>query len=135
MPARDTYDEAVIHTLVNVGWKITHDSYVLSVNDDHLCGDAGAERIVAAEGGTEKIAVEIKSLPGPSELHDLSLAVGQFVICRLALEERESCRRLVLAVPDDVYRDLLQHWIASPIIAGLAIGVLAFRADSEEIGQ
>jgi hypothetical protein len=37
--------------------------------------DLGAERLIAAERGTERIAVEIKSFRSPSEIHDIEEAV------------------------------------------------------------
>lgn len=42
--------------------------------------DLGAERLIAAEKNTEKIAVEIKSFTRPSALKDLEEALGQFVL-------------------------------------------------------
>lgn len=41
--------------------------------------------ILAAERGTEKIAVEIKSFLGDSELFEYHAALGQFLNYRLAL--------------------------------------------------
>ena len=46
--------------------------------------DLGAERLIAAEKGIEKIAVEVKSFVGSSKIEDLRDAVGQFVIYRLS---------------------------------------------------
>ena len=43
------------------GWQITHDPLDLSTDDVELLADLGAERVIGAERGNEKICVEIKS--------------------------------------------------------------------------
>jgi hypothetical protein len=77
MPARDIYHNAVRNALIKDGWKITHDPYPLSFGFRDVFVDIGAERLIAAERGSEKIAVEIKTFLGASEIRDFELAVGQ----------------------------------------------------------
>ena len=60
--------------------------------------DLAAEELVAAEKEGRKIAVEIKSFIGASELEDLKNAIGQFVIYRNVLKNREPARKLYLAI-------------------------------------
>lgn len=64
--------------------------------------DLGAEKLIAAEKGNEKIAVEVKSFIGASETTEFSTALGQFLKHQFALEETEPDRKLYLAVPNDV---------------------------------
>ena len=65
MPARDIYHETVKNALVKDGWTITHDPLRLRLRrGKNLFVDLGAERLLAAERGTEKIAVEIKTSRG-----------------------------------------------------------------------
>ena len=59
MPARDLYHDAVKNALVKDGWTITHDPFIVEIEGDRLYIDLGAERVIAAEKGTRKIAVEI----------------------------------------------------------------------------
>lgn len=81
MPARDLYHDAVKNALVKDGWTITHDPIRLRLRrGKNLFVDLGAERLLAAEKGTEKIAVEIKSFVRASDMKDLEDAVGQFVL-------------------------------------------------------
>ena len=61
---------------------------------------------IAAEKEGRKIAVEIKSFLGTSELDDLEDALGQFGIYQAILEMREPERLLYLAVPNGI-RELL----------------------------
>ena len=65
MPARDTYHDAVKNALIKDGWTITHDPLVVELGGDRLFIDLGAERVIGAEKGTRKIAVEVKTVRRP----------------------------------------------------------------------
>ncbi len=54
--------------LVKDGWTITHDPLVLPFGERSLRVDLGAQAPVAAERDGRKIAVEIKSFVGRSEI-------------------------------------------------------------------
>jgi hypothetical protein len=85
MPARDVYHDQVKSALVKDGWRITHDPLSLKWNEQDLFVDLGAEEVLAAEKSGRRIAVEIKSFIGPSQMHDLEQALGQFILYRIAL--------------------------------------------------
>ena len=59
--AKDLYHDLVRIALEKDGWTITDDPYYLTLETTKLKVDLGAERIIAAERGMEKIAIEIKS--------------------------------------------------------------------------
>jgi hypothetical protein len=80
MPAKDTYHDAVRNALVKDGWTITDDPFRLIWGERDFYVDLGAERIVAAEKAGKRIAVEVKSFLGTSPVHDLELALGQFLL-------------------------------------------------------
>jgi hypothetical protein len=61
--------------------------------------DLGAESVLAAERGSQKIAVEIKSFLSDSTLADLHAAIGQYTVYHDILEELEPDRILYLALP------------------------------------
>jgi len=61
MPARDIYHDHVKAALVKDGWTITDDPLKLSFGRKNIYVDLGAERLIAAAKGGQKIAVEIKS--------------------------------------------------------------------------
>ncbi len=63
----------------------------------------GAERLIAAEKGSEKIAVEVKSFLHVSFITAFYEAVGKFVIYEEALEIEEPERVLFLAIPEHIY--------------------------------
>lgn len=109
VPARDLLHEAVKTALVRDGWTITDDPYRMKVGMRNIYVDLGAERLIAAERGTERITVEIKGFRSPSEIHDLEEAVGQFVIYERVLERIEPTRVLFLAVPEAKWQTLFQE--------------------------
>lgn len=90
MPARDLYHNVVVQTLIRDGWNITHDPLILSYGGKDLFVDLGAERIlIAAQQGTQKIAVEVKSFLRPSPMRDLEEAVGQYDVYQTILTETD----------------------------------------------
>jgi hypothetical protein len=101
--AKDKYHENVRQALEKDGWKITEDPYFLMVGKRRGYIDLGAERIIVAEKESEKIAVEVKSFIGTSDLDSFEDALGQFLIYLVALEEKDITRTLYLAVPEAFY--------------------------------
>ena len=80
MPAKDRYHDSVKAALVRDGWTITHDPLTLRWGKKDMFVDLGAEKLLAAEKGERKIAVEVKSFLGRSELRDLQQALGQYTM-------------------------------------------------------
>jgi XisH protein len=115
--AKDKIHQAVRDALEIGGWEITHDPYTLKVGRRKGFIDLGAKReIIAAVKGTEKIAVEVKSFLGQSDLDDFEYALGQFIIYFNALEEVEPERLLYLALPKEFY----DHFFDDPFFEKLA---------------
>lgn len=103
--ARDKFHPNVKEALEKDGWTVTSDPYFLMVGRRRGFIDLGAEReIITAERGTEKIAVEVKSFIGGSDLDQFEDALGQFIIYFNALEEKEPDRELYLATPTAFYK-------------------------------
>jgi len=109
MPAPDIYHHVVKNALIKDGWTITHDSYTLTFGQRNVFVDLGAERLVAAERNQEKIAVEIKSFHGASDVRDLEMALGQYVFYRSLLARFEPGRKLFLAVPYSIFVSTLDE--------------------------
>ena len=84
MPARDFYHDKVRNALIKDGWTITHDPYSMKLGSADLFVDLGAEKIIAAEKGSDKIAVEIKSFLGKSIIAQTQDAIGQFIMYRFS---------------------------------------------------
>ena len=135
MPARDVYHNNFKSALIKAGWTITHDPYTLSFGAKDVFVDLGAERLLAAEKGSEKIAVEIKSFRGISDIRDFEVAIGQYVFYRSLLARFEAQRKLFLAVPHSVFVTLMNEAIARPVLEDLAIAIVAFDVQQEVIIQ
>ena len=76
MSRRDLFHEAVKQGLIKQQWIVTEDPLELEWDEIKVKVDLGAERLIAAERGEEKIAVEIKSFITPSAISDFHTAVG-----------------------------------------------------------
>lgn len=94
-----------------------------------------AERVIAAEKDNEKIAVEIKTFIGKSTMYDLHLAVGQFMVYQIALEEKEPDRVLFLAVPMEVLQEIFLKPKASKLTERVDLKIIGFDVEKEEIVQ
>ncbi len=88
MSKRDKYHDTVKQALINEGWTITHDPYLFQT-DPKLATDLGAERLLAAERGYERIAVEVKSFLRSSQVVDLEEALGQYTLYQLFLRQQD----------------------------------------------
>ncbi len=101
---KDKYHDLVRLALENDGWVITHDPYKIKLGKRRGYIDLGAEKkMIAAEKGEDKIAVEIKSFSSPSDLDSFENALGQFLIYWRALKFKEPDRILYLGVPRSFY--------------------------------
>ena len=112
MSARDLFHQAVVNALLKEQWLITHDPLEIQLEETKLKIDLGAERLIAADKGEEKIAIEIKSFASNSPVSDFHTALGQFLNYQIILEETQSERELYLAVPNDTYISFFQTRLA-----------------------
>lgn len=96
MTARDLFHDAVKRGLQKEQWTISQDPMELEWDNVKVKIDLTAERLIAAERGEEKIAVEIKSFIGTSAISDFHTALGQFLNYRIMLEENDPQRYLYL---------------------------------------
>ncbi len=136
MSAKDIFHDKVKNALIKDGWTITDDPYSLKWdNGESLFIDLAAERVIAAEKDNEKIAVEIKTFIGKSTMYDLHLAVGQFMVYQIALEEKEPERILFLAVPMEVFQEIFLKPKASKLTERVNLKIIGFDIEKEEIVQ
>lgn len=135
MSVRDAYHDLVRQALVSEGWRITHDPYRLSYGQTEVYVDLGAELPIAAEKEGEKIAVEIKSFTGKSEIRDLEQALGQFVLYRVLLSAAEPDRIMYLAMPQVAYESLFENRQGRLLLEQAALKVITFDHQTGEIKQ
>ncbi|MGK7877870.1 MAG: XisH family protein [Xenococcaceae cyanobacterium] len=135
MPAKDIYHDPVKTALEKDGWKITDDPFKLKWGLRELFVDLGAKKLLAAQKGEEKIAVEIKSFISPSPITDLETALGQYLLYSNILEEIESDRLLYLAIRQATYREIFSEPIGMLVVQKNSIRLLVFDPKKEEITQ
>lgn len=126
MAARDFYHQAVRSALEKDGWIITDDPLDLTIGEVALFADLGAERIIAAERGSERIAVEIKSFLDQSPVSEFHKALGQYENYRLSLEELDPTRTLWLAIPDEAWNDFFQRPFIQKSVQRYGIELIIF---------
>lgn len=59
MPRKDLFHDLVKQALINDGWTVTHDPLFIKWKGAEYFPDLGAEKVIAAEKGLEKVAIEI----------------------------------------------------------------------------
>jgi XisH protein len=133
--AKDLFHDAVRRGLEKDQWIVTDDPLELELEEITVKIDLGAERLIAAERGEEKIAVEIKSFIGTSAISDFHTALGQFLNYRIMLEINEPDRLLYLAVPRETYRTFFQSRFAQIAIERHQIELIVYDPIMEEIVQ
>lgn len=133
--AKDLFHDAVRRGLEKERWTVTDDPLELELEEITVKIDLGAERLIAAERGEEKIAVEIKSFIGTSAISDFHTALGQFLNYRIMLEVNEPDRLLYLAVPRETYQTFFQSRFAKIAIARHQLKLIVYEPISEEVIQ
>ena len=109
--ARDLFHENVKEALIKEGWIITNDPLSFKIGNMQVQIDLGAERLIGAERGTDKIAIEIKTFGSLSFITSLYEAVGKYIIYRNVLALRDPERLLYLAVPESIYSRFFEEQV------------------------
>ncbi|WP_443029083.1 element excision factor XisH family protein [Spirulina sp. CS-785/01] len=117
------------------GWVITDDPLSLRVGERDLFVDLGAEKLIAAERGDIKIAVEIKSFISQSLIKDLENAIGQYILYLKILTRLEPERTLYLAVNQEIFTNFFAEEVVQIILSDGIIKLIIFDALEEEITQ
>ena len=134
--AKDIFHNNVKIALEKDGWQITHDPYQLRYGMADVYIDFAAEDAIAAQKGSRKIAVEVKSFAGGSTISEFHTALGQFLNYRIAIEVSNEPERVVyFAVPVDTYQMFLRFEPAKMIIERYEIRLIVYNANQEVITQ
>lgn len=135
MPKKDFYHNAVVNALTADDWRITDDPLHLSYGGRNLYIDLGADRPIGAEKEGRKIAVEIKSFIGESDIHELGQSIGQYNMYRNLLAEIDPERILWLAVPSFAYDGIFREEIGQLMISREQIGLIVFDEIKERVRE
>lgn len=132
MPAKDIYHDHVKNALIKDGWTITHDPLTLKWGKKDVYIDLGAEQIIAAQKIERKIAVEIKSFIGESEVEDLKNALGQYILYHDILLRTQPDRVLYLAIRESTYADIFEEPIGEILLENHRVKLIVFDPTKEE---
>jgi hypothetical protein len=99
MSLREIYYDKVKSALIKDGWTITHDPLRLFWDGSER--KIELESVLGAEKADQLIAITIGSFVGPSDVSDLERALGQYLMCRLALQQQQPGYDLYLAVSEE----------------------------------
>jgi len=134
--AKDVFHQQVKNALIKDGWKITHDPFTIRISEAvKLQIDLAAESAIAAERDLEKIAVEIKSFIGDSDISAFHTALGQYLNYFQALEEQEPDRIVYLAIPVETYEDFFQLPFIQRSLKRYQVKLMIYDPKLEEIKQ
>jgi hypothetical protein len=132
---KDRFHHIVKSALEKEGWIITHDPYEIQVGEVDFEIDLAAEMLLAAEKDNYRIAVEIKSFIGTSNVSEFHTALGQFMNYRYALEEEDPQRQLYLAIPETIYNTFFQRRFIASVIKRNSIRLIIYNVQQEVITQ
>jgi len=135
MPAKDFFHNTVKMSLEKDGWIITDENLFIEVEDVDFYIDLTAEKMLVAEKTGKKIAVEVKSFLGASDVTEFHSALGQCLNYRSALRLTEPDRTLYLAIPEDVYNEFFIRRFIQRVIVEHQLKLLIFNPTQEEIVQ
>ena len=133
MAALDYIHNTVKSALVKDGWTITADPLLLSTKDITLRVDLAAERAIAAEKAGRRIAVEVKSFLGHSQITDFERALGQYELYRSLLERTKADRKLYLAVPSDTFAEFFQLETIEYVVDRHDLAILVIDVQKEQV--
>jgi hypothetical protein len=134
MPKRDKYHFHVREALEKDNWTITDDPLDLTFGEVELFADLGAARVLAAERGVEKIAVEIKSfLEEQSPVSEFHRASGQYDSYRYALEDKEPDRIIFLAIPEAIWKTFFQRPLIQKIVHEKPLKIIIIDIENRTI--
>jgi hypothetical protein len=135
MAAKDKFHEEVKRALIKDQWTVTDDPLRIESEGQDFEIDFGAERLIWAERGVEKIAIEVKSFLNSSAITDFYGAWGQFSTYRLALKRQDPERILYLAVPEEVYEVFFRSPFIQIAIEEFKLLLIVYEPREEVIVQ
>lgn len=132
--AKDIYHYCVKEALISDGWIITDDPLtLLNRAEGGLSTDLGAEKIITAEKGLIKIAVEVKSFLNPSVIHDFLHAIGQYKGYETVLKWKKADRIMYLAIPQFAFDQLIEYEFVSEMINEMSLKLIIFDEELKQI--
>lgn len=131
MPAKDRYHDRLKQALIKHKWRITREQVKLKIGDRRLWIDFEAEQRV----NDALILVEVKEMVSASQVNDLANSIGQYLMYRVALENKNIQTPLYMAVSNTTFRGILSEEIGQLMIKRFDIWLIIFDPESEVITE
>lgn len=132
--AKDYFHIHVRKALEADGWTITHDPFRVEFEGDESEMDLGAERLLAAEKGKEKIVVEVKSFLQTSIVYQFHDALGKYMNYLVGLQlTGETERKLFMALPNQAWLRISEMPLLMASLETYHVRLIVFDAYKSEI--
>jgi hypothetical protein len=133
MPRQDECEPKVIRALQKDGWTIVaQPSHFYSVDGVHIYPDLAARR----EETQELVIIEVKCFTGKFSIREEYFrALGQYIIYREVLVQRQQEELLFMSVQTDVYDTLLKQDVFQASIRRDRVKLVIIDMDQEIIRQ
>ena len=125
--ARDIFHQNVKEALIKEGWTVTDDPLTFKIGKMQVQIDLGAERLIAAEKGSERIAIEIKTFGSLSFITALYEAVGKYIIYRNVLKHLQPDRALFLALPESIFDRFFEEDVIRDTVKEVKINLILYN--------
>jgi len=135
MPVKNIYHNPVKTALKKDRWIITDEPFKLKYESRELLVHLGAKKIIAPQNRERKIMVAIKHFQGRSQIHDLQICLGRYLLFKMILEESESDNELYLSISKSNYEQVFLQSLGGLIMKNFHLPLLIFDPDREEIVQ
>ena len=124
--------DTVVRALVNDGWVILKEQFRLVLENRKAWIDIRA----AKQQLGEVIFVEVKSFENiSSQVAYLQQILGQYLLYRAIIEERERGEDLFLAIPAHAYEGIFSEEIGKFVIRRFQLKIVVFDIEKETIIQ
>ncbi|MEC4815267.1 MAG: element excision factor XisH family protein [Scytonema sp. PMC 1069.18] len=136
MPARDIFHESVKVALQKDGWTILREDWYIEVDSMGLAIyiDLAAQKLIEAEKDGRRIAVEIKSFVGDSNMTAFQKALGQFLVYVKAVKKQLLEWTVYLAIPVDIYNGFfLRFDFIREMVEEYDLKLIVFHPGTKEI--
>ena len=133
MPRKDQIHAAVKNALIKDGWTITDDPYRIHYIDADMYADLRVEKTESASGLRRAYVVEIKSFVGESAIHELEVALGQYMMYRTFLKRIAPEDTLYLAISELIFNSLFARKSFQLIVEEHEIALMIVNVTREEI--
>ncbi|NEO51178.1 MAG: fatty-acid synthase [Moorea sp. SIO4A3] len=145
MPSKDTIHNRVKQAIINDGWQITNDPYVISYGERYLFIDLGARdslnleetesQLIGLEQDNAKIAIEIKTFSNQSPVVDLEKAIGQYTLYKILLTQVDPERIIYLAITEQTYNEIFDEPLGRLVIEELPLNLIIIDVVQLEVKQ